>query len=733
MRQATSKGLLALLGAAADTKLAVCRLLNESVCDMSMAKSRDLSPFTVVVYNPMSTRRIAMPVRVPVASLNGKPPGDFHVTDLKAMSTVSSCVVPATAIASPLQELQHQQASAAWELVFQTPMEPFTVQAFRVVPAAPAGHDTSDGDTSSDDSSSAPGPTGNLEESLWSSTSSARGHISRVYEPERQRRRAKAERSGRGTTKQRAHSRIKARVQRRHTASEVPVTTDIENEFLRVSFDGQTGRMVRVVNKAEGVAVEVDQNLHWYESAQAGDADTMCGDGKQKSGAYIFRPNHTSPDGQSATCVSGDCRAKLDVLISPLVSEVQQVFADWATQTVRLYAGAKSVEIEWTVGPVPIDDGMGKEVISRFSTNLTSSGYFLTDSNGRDMLRRRRCSTKEGDIDTECRPSVPKYNVTEPVAGNFYPINSAIVISDELKASASFGVAVDRAQAGASLVDGQVELMVHRRLLCDDNRGVAEPLNETQGISPYDWIDGKGQSHHEPYRIGKGLVVRGKHYLFVSPPSSAARAYRALQDQIYYEPVVAVGDDLAPSRTHSQAGEDGEQEEQPRARRERGGRGTGAHGARLDGAVGSHKSCAGAVDLPENVMILTVEKQPPASPAKRGAKGKKKPLSGPTVLLRLAHRFGVGEDKELSVPASVALADIFCAAHLSSPSSVEELSLSGNQPIAKMLGRKRKWRREASFKPLHKSHLQRGAPEGPGKTISLSPLQIRTFLLHYNS
>ena len=45
----------------------------------------------------------------------------------------------------------------------------------------------------------------------------------------------------------------------------------------------------------------------------------------------------------------------------------------------------------------------------------------------------------------------------------------------------------DRSQGGSSLKEGEIELMLHRRLLIDDNRGVNEPLNETtdndQGIS----------------------------------------------------------------------------------------------------------------------------------------------------------------------------------------------------------------------------------------------------------
>ena len=53
-------------------------------------------------------------------------------------------------------------------------------------------------------------------------------------------------------------------------------------------------------------------------------------------------------------------------------------------------------------------------------------------------------------------------------------------------------VLTDRSQGGASINDGEVEMMVHRRTLNDDSLGVGEPLNET-GID------------------GKGLRVRGRN------------------------------------------------------------------------------------------------------------------------------------------------------------------------------------------------------------------------------
>jgi alpha-mannosidase len=603
------KALLALARAPPDTPMQLCRLVNESVCDASIGRSSAGLPFNVVIYNPLSKARDGLPVRIPVAvAVEGG--SVFRVTNLESGVAVASFLLPSTAIASAQQELQNQAKSAMFELVFQVSLAPFALQSFQVE-QGPASRSTL-----------ASNPPGSAGTAPWESHGAQTSFYSHSLVPSMPRggtrakpaahERSRGRRVGHG-----ARART-VRASRAGAGEDAPDMLSIENEFIKVGFDSVSGRMLWMLNKEDGVSVDMDHNLHWYESAQAGDAKNTCGEGEQKSGAYIFRPNHTSPDGQSAKCVSADCGASLRVLKAPVVQQVEQTFSAWATQTVRLYQGAKSVEIEWTVGPIPVEDGVGKEVVSRFSTNVSSAGEFKTDSNGRDTLVRKRCITKVGAMDSSCRASVPEYNVTEPVAGNFYPINTVISIQDE---KAALGVAVDRAQAGASLVDGQIELMLHRRLLCDDARGVAEPLNETQSISPYDWVDAKGKAHHEPYRIGKGLVVRGKHQVFLTAPASAARAYRALQDEIYYEPVVAVADAFAPTPAP-------------------------APGPSSEAPVWRAGCAGGNVDLPENVMILTVEKQPPAAAAASSRRGRKAKArsAGPLVLLRVAHRFGVGED-----------------------------------------------------------------------------------------
>ena len=78
---------------------------------------------------------------------------------------------------------------------------------------------------------------------------------------------------------------------------------------------------------------------------------------------------------------------------------------------------------------------------------------------------------------------------------------------------------MDRAQGGASLNDGQLELMVHRRVLYDDGFGVQEALNETA--------------------FGVGLAVRGTHFLLLSGIAESGKLARSLSQQLYKQPQIS--------------------------------------------------------------------------------------------------------------------------------------------------------------------------------------------------
>jgi lysosomal alpha-mannosidase len=96
------------------------------------------------------------------------------------------------------------------------------------------------------------------------------------------------------------------------------------------------------------------------------------------------------------------------------------VFNSWASQEISLYDDGQYVEVEWIVGPIPIDDKVGKEVILRYDTDIKSQAKYYTDANGREVLERTRDS----------RPTW-NYTVDEPVSGNYYPINSRIWIKED--------------------------------------------------------------------------------------------------------------------------------------------------------------------------------------------------------------------------------------------------------------------------------------------------------------
>ncbi|RXN26527.1 lysosomal alpha-mannosidase [Labeo rohita] len=286
-------------------------------------------------------------------------------------------------------------------------------------------------------------------------------------------------------------------------------TRSIQNKFLKVTFDDTTGLLSSLTNLETNQTIRLTQNFYWY-NASVGNTESP-----QTSGAYIFRPNSSDP-----LVINKTAEIQI-VTLSNTVQEVTQWFSPWVSQVVRLYEGRKELELEWTVGPVPVADGLGKEVITRLETDIKSSDYFYTDSNGREVLERRKDYRPTWDL-----------KQTEPVAGNYYPINSRAYIkaSDDKH---QLTVVTDRSQGASSLYNGSLEIMLHRRLLHDDFRGVGEPLSE-------------------PGEFSDGLVVRGHLLLTLTPPDTAADVHRPLAQGMVLQPLLSFQDGTPSANTKLQ-------------------------------------------------------------------------------------------------------------------------------------------------------------------------------------
>jgi len=288
--------------------------------------------------------------------------------------------------------------------------------------------------------------------------------------------------------------------------------TDIEMESVKRTFYLENSHLKIEVNKngilqkikTETSDIHLKQEFAYYKGAVGDNTEFI----KRASGAYIFRPkgNRAIPIGgpQSVTFYKG-----------PLVQEVHQKFNDWTSQVMRLYRGQKYLELEWVVGPLPqLNHNMpGSEVISRYKSDIDSGDLFETDSNGRFMISRQR----------DYRPTW-NLNLTEPVSANYYPVVSRMSIQDSNSVSEDkkrLFVMTDRAEGGASLQSGEMELMLHRRLFNDDAFGVGEALNETA--------------------FGRGLVVRGKHKLLLCEGDCEISS-RMIAEEELMKPVLFFGE-----------------------------------------------------------------------------------------------------------------------------------------------------------------------------------------------
>uniref|UniRef100_A0A8C2GIJ6 mannosyl-oligosaccharide 1,3-1,6-alpha-mannosidase n=1 Tax=Cyprinus carpio TaxID=7962 RepID=A0A8C2GIJ6_CYPCA len=173
---------------------------------------------------------------------------------------------------------------------------------------------------------------------------------------------------------------------------------------------------------------------------------------KDKSGAYLFLP-----DGNAKPYLQREAPA-VRVVEGPLFAEVVAHYQHFQ-QTVRIHnvPGVEGLSLDITT-MVDIRDQNNKELAMRLVTDIQSGDTFYTDLNGFQIQPRR-------------------YFQKLPLQANFYPMPAMAYIQDS-----QYRLTLHTAQAlgVSSLASGQLEVILDRRLMQDDNRGLGQGLKDNK-------------------------------------------------------------------------------------------------------------------------------------------------------------------------------------------------------------------------------------------------------------
>jgi alpha-mannosidase len=214
----------------------------------------------------------------------------------------------------------------------------------------------------------------------------------------------------------------------------------IKNSKMKLNFDKSTGFLKSITKDSETVDVKI--NFGGYKSRM------------RASGAYLFKPNNEIED------IFKDCSITLFITRGPIASDVFAIRGNLITHKIRIFNTSShlneaimiSNEIDLRTFPQRLD----VEFFMRISTSIKNGEIpeFFTDQNGFQWLPRRK---------------IPSLSIES----NYYPITSSAFMQDDSK---RLTLMTTHAQGAASFNEGELEVMLDRRIMGDDNRGMGEGI-----------------------------------------------------------------------------------------------------------------------------------------------------------------------------------------------------------------------------------------------------------------
>lgn len=221
----------------------------------------------------------------------------------------------------------------------------------------------------------------------------------------------------------------------------------IKNEELIASFSTKNGLLQSVTTKRDGIKMQVAIDFGVYTARS----------GKERAGAYLFLPS-----GPASSHLADSARPIVRIVEGPLLKEVQ-VLAPNVEHTVSLHVtkqlGASPFGI-FVTNKVDIRKGMdNKELSMRVTASdaANDENSFFTDLNGLQMQKRR---TRLDKI---------------PIQANFYPMPTMAFLQND---KTRLTVLTAQPRGVASLIPSQLEIILDRRMMQDDNRGMGQGMKD---------------------------------------------------------------------------------------------------------------------------------------------------------------------------------------------------------------------------------------------------------------
>lgn len=240
-----------------------------------------------------------------------------------------------------------------------------------------------------------------------------------------------------------------------------PGDIQLENQKMKLLFSGTTGFMKSITRKHKQKATQCAITFAAYHSAQF------------HSGAYLFMPDPNSRESDTDILEHYNQNIGIIIMSGPVFSSLTVLYAPFLVHTVKIYHVENSIlndgvyienEIDFESPP----KNRETELFMRLQTDVQNGDNpeFYSDLNGFQMQKR----VKIERIGIE---------------GNYFPITQMAYIQDD---DIRLSLLTNHAQGAASWQPGYLEVMLDRRTLYDDSRGMGEGLVDNRRTLMKFWL-----------------------------------------------------------------------------------------------------------------------------------------------------------------------------------------------------------------------------------------------------